>query len=184
LIGMPHAPGWSEILRGELNVADAIRSTHLENLFFIPAGECDPIALKTLVQEELGQVLNWLRSQFDFVVVDTCPVLPVVDALLLGRHMDGVIFSVLNEVSQIPKIYIATQRVAQLGIRTLGAVVNGIRDDKYGYGGYGYGRRQAHKSAPRNGSSHGNPAASAAPAGTPTEVPVATTPIIEGPKVE
>ncbi len=184
LIGMPHVPGWSEILRGELNVADAIRSTHLENLFFIPAGECDPVALKTLVQEELGQVLNWLRSQFDFVIVDTCPVLPVVDALLLGRHMDGVIFSVLNEVSQIPKIYIATQRVAQLGIRTLGAVVNGVRDDKYGYGGYGYGGRNRWKSAANNGSA---PKASEPSAVTPvTKVSstVATAPNVEGPKVE
>ncbi len=143
LLGMSHTPGWAEILRGEINVADAIRQTNLEKLSFIAAGDCDPVALKSLVQEELGQVLNWLRSQYDFVIVDTCPVLPVVDALLLGRHMDGVIFSVLNEVSQIPKIYVATQRVAQLGIRTLGAVVNGIREDKYGYGSYGYGYRKA-----------------------------------------
>jgi hypothetical protein len=56
--------------------------------------------------------------------------------------MDGVIFSVLNEVSQIPKIYVATQRVAQLGIRTLGAVVNGVREGKYGYGRYAYKYRK------------------------------------------
>jgi capsular exopolysaccharide synthesis family protein len=180
LLNLPHTPGWSEILRGELNVADAILPAQLENLFFIPAGDCDPIALKSLVQEELGQVLNWLRAQFDFVIVDTCPVLPVVDALLLGRHMDGVIFSVLNEISQIPKIYIATQRVAQLGIRTLGAVVNGIRDDKYGYGGYGYGRRSKHKKSqqPTSGSQSSSVIS---PNGVTSNVPNSLT---EGPKVE
>ena len=46
------------------HVADAIRATSLEKLSFIGAGDCDPVALKSLVQEELGQVLNWLRSQF------------------------------------------------------------------------------------------------------------------------
>jgi capsular exopolysaccharide synthesis family protein len=182
LLGMTHAPGWSEILRGDLNVADAIRPTHLENLFFIPAGDCDPVALKSLVQEELGQILSWLRSQFDFVIVDTCPVLPVVDALLLGRHMDGVIFSVLNEVSQIPKIYIATQRVAQLGIRTLGAVVSGIRDDKYGYGGYGYGQRKGRKTAQAGASPSANGTSGTRAEAQPN--PHSSAAIGEGPKVE
>ncbi len=88
------------------------------------------------------------------MIVDSCPVLPVVDALLLGRHMDGVIFSVLNDVSQIPKIYIATQRVAQLGIRTLGAVVNGIREEKYGYGHYGYSYHKSGHAKPTPESKH------------------------------
>lgn len=143
LLGLRHAPGCGEILRGEVKVANAIQQTDLDKLFFLAGGECDPIALKSLAQDGLAQMLNWLRTQYDFVIVDTSPVLPVVDALLLGRYMDGVIFSVLNEVSQIPKIYVATQRVAQLGIRTLGAVVNGVREDKYGYGKYTYKYRKA-----------------------------------------
>jgi capsular exopolysaccharide synthesis family protein len=142
LMGAENGPGWAEILRGELNVAEAVQPTAMENLWFIPAGDCDPLALKSLAQEGVGDVLRWLKSQYDFVIVDTCPVLPVVDALLLGRHVDGVIFSILNDVSQIPKIYTATQRVASLGIPALGAVVNGVRDEKYGYGyGYGYNYR-------------------------------------------
>ncbi|MFL5340961.1 MAG: polysaccharide biosynthesis tyrosine autokinase [Gemmataceae bacterium] len=144
LLGTNNAPGWAEILRGELNVAEAIQPTALPNLWFIPAGDCDPMALRTLAAEDLGGVLQWLRSQYDFVIVDTCPVLPVVDALLLGRHVDGVIFSILSEVSQIPKVYTATQRVASLGIRTLGVVINGIREEKYGYGyGHPYGNRSS-----------------------------------------
>jgi succinoglycan biosynthesis transport protein ExoP len=139
MLAAENTPGWSEVLRGELNVTECIQQTQMENLWFIPAGDCDAVSLRALCQEELGQVLVWLRSQYDFVIVDTCPVLPVVDALLLGRHMDGVIFAILNDVSQIPKIYTATQRLLSLGIRMLGAVINGVREDKYGYGGYGYG---------------------------------------------
>ena len=149
LFGLKHAPGCAEILRGEAKVADAIQRTDEDKLFFLAGGECDPIALKSLTQDNLAQMLNWLRTQFDFIIVDTSPVLPVVDALLLGRYMDGVIFSVLSEVSQIPKIYVATQRVAQLGIRTLGAVVNGVREGKYGYGRYAYKyRKQAAAKTP------------------------------------
>jgi capsular exopolysaccharide synthesis family protein len=147
-LNLKNSPGWAEILRGEVKLAQAIQKTDIDNLAFIPGGDCDPAALRSLVNEELGQMLNALRTQYDFIIVDTSPVLPVADALLLGRYMDGVIFSVLNEVSQIPKIYVATQRVAQLGIRTLGAVVNGVREDKYGYGRYGYKYRQAGQAKP------------------------------------
>src|SRR5262249_2436541 len=144
-----NTPGWAEILRGELNITECIQKTAMENLWFIPAGDCDQVSLRSLCQDELGQLLIWLRSQYDFVIVDTCPVLPVVDALLLGRHMDGVIFSVLSDVSQIPKVYIATQRLLSLGIRMLGAVVNGVREEKYGYGDYGYGYGPKAKRTPR-----------------------------------
>ncbi len=62
LLGLNHAPGWAEILRGEINVAKAVQQTKVENLSFIPAGNCDSLALKALVQDELCQVLNWLRG--------------------------------------------------------------------------------------------------------------------------
>lgn len=50
------------------------------------------------------------------------------------------IFSLLREISRLPLIYEAYQRLAILGVRILGAVVNGVQQDKYG-AGYGYGPR-------------------------------------------
>lgn len=138
LLGIEQAPGWCEILRGETTLQEAVRQTALPNLAFVPAGNVDPVALHALVQEGLKESIDSLRHSYDFVVVDTCPVLPVVDALLIGRYVDGVIFSIMYEYSQLPKIYTAAQRVKTVGIRTLGAVVNGTRSDGFGYG---YGHR-------------------------------------------
>jgi polysaccharide biosynthesis transport protein len=60
-------------------------------------------------------------------------VLPVSDVLLVGQHVDGVIFSVLSDVSRFPNVYTAYERLAGLGIRILGAVVNGVRQSRSGY---------------------------------------------------
>jgi succinoglycan biosynthesis transport protein ExoP len=56
-------------------------------------------------------------------------VLPVADSLLLGQRVDGVIFSVLRDVSRLPAVHLAHTRLHNLGIRTLGAVVIGGGND-------------------------------------------------------
>jgi capsular exopolysaccharide synthesis family protein len=133
LFDLPRGPGFSELLRGEVDLAEATRPTLLSGLWVIPAGECDPLALQNLAQGDAGPIFEQLRQQYDFVVVDSCPVLPVADSLLIGQHVDGVIFSILRDVSQAPKVYAAYQRLAMLGVRMLGAVVNRApRGDVYG----------------------------------------------------
>ena len=53
--------------------------------------------------------------------------LPVVDPLLIGQLADGTILSVLRDVSRMPSVYAAHQRLTAGGVRVLGAVVNGVR---------------------------------------------------------
>jgi Mrp family chromosome partitioning ATPase len=85
----------------------------------------------------LETLFNRLRGQFDFVVVDSCPVLPVADALLIGQHVDGVVFSIMQDVSQLPKVMVASEKLHQLSINLLGAVVNGVHMGS-AYYAYGY----------------------------------------------
>ena len=63
--------------------------------------------------------------------LDSCPVLPVADSLLLGQQSDAVVLSLLRDVSRMPKVYAAYQRLAMLGIRMLGAVVSGTHEATY-----------------------------------------------------
>jgi Mrp family chromosome partitioning ATPase len=60
--------------------------------------------------------------------VDSSPVLAVPDALMLGQDADAVLFSVRPGVSEAPHVYAAYERVRELGLPFLGAVVNGVRD--------------------------------------------------------
>ena len=73
----------------------------------------------------MGTLFEQLKQQYDFVIIDAPPVLPVTDSLLIGQHVDGVLFAILSAVSRAPAVYAAQQKLAPLGVRTLGAVVLG-----------------------------------------------------------
>lgn len=124
--------GFSELLRGEIELADAVHETPAATLSVIPAGLCDGVALQSLAQGGACPIFTQLREQFDFVIIDSCPVLPVADTLMIGQSCDAVVFSLLRDVSRMPKVYAAYQRLAMLGIRMLGAVVNGTQESTYG----------------------------------------------------
>ena len=126
---LPREPGLSEVLRGEVSVEDAIRASSVGRLWVLPAGHFDSQAGEALVQDNVATLFEQLRSQYDYVIVDSSPVLPVPDALELGQHVDGVLFSILRDVSRAPEVYAAHQRLAPLGSRTLGAVVIGMESD-------------------------------------------------------
>jgi capsular exopolysaccharide synthesis family protein len=135
LFELPGTPGLCEVLRGEAQLADVIRATPARNLWLIPAGQFDEQALQmfTLSQDGFCPLLDRLKTQFDFIVIDSSPVLPVVDTLVIGQNVDVVVFSLLRDVSRVPNVYAAYQRLATLGIRILGAVVNGVEAGRYGY---------------------------------------------------
>jgi capsular exopolysaccharide synthesis family protein len=129
--GLPAGPGFAEALRGEVEFGDAVRPTPLSRLWVLTAGKCDNHALQALAQEGLGGAFERLKEQYDFLVVDTSPVLPVPDALLLGQHADAVLLAVLRDVSRLPAVHYARQRLEGLGIRVLGAVVLGEKVETY-----------------------------------------------------
>ncbi len=138
LFDIPVAPGCSEILLQEIDVADALQATTVPNLWIIPAGQCNHRVIAALAQgNPLEGLFNRLRGQFDIIIVDTCPILPVADTLLVAQHVDGVVFSILQDVSQLPKVLQASERLNQLNIPLLGAVVNGVKPDIQAYG-YNY----------------------------------------------
>jgi capsular exopolysaccharide synthesis family protein len=125
LFEVPLQPGFSEVLLGEVETADAVQATTLEGLSVIPAGQWDREVMQALARDGMQGVFERLKEEFDFIVVDSHPVLAATDALLLGQQVDAVLLSVLRDVSRTPRVYAACQRLTALGIRLLGAVVNG-----------------------------------------------------------
>jgi capsular exopolysaccharide synthesis family protein len=124
--------GLGEVLRGEASLAEAIRSTPMSALWVLPGGRPDKESVNALAREKGQTVFRALRDGYDFVVVDSSPVLPVADALLLSRHVDGVVFSLLRDVSCVGSVSAACERVSVLGGRVLGVVVNGLAGDHPG----------------------------------------------------
>ncbi|MFO0805712.1 MAG: polysaccharide biosynthesis tyrosine autokinase [Gemmataceae bacterium] len=130
--------GVSEVLCQEVDASDAVQPTAVPNLWVIPAGQCSTRVISALAQgQELESLFNRLRGQFDFIIVDSCPVLPVADALLIGQHVDGVVFSIMQDISQLPKVMVASEKLQQLNVPLLGAVVNNVSGGS-AYYAYGY----------------------------------------------
>jgi len=127
----PLTPGLSELLRGECAPADAIRTCVVKGLSFVPAGEWDVRVSQTLSTDRWRILKTQLSSGFDYVVIDTSPLLLVTDPLLMAQHVDGVVISVLRNVSQIGSVTMARNRLTSLGVKILGVVVNGL--DQNGY---------------------------------------------------
>ncbi|MDH3719364.1 MAG: CpsD/CapB family tyrosine-protein kinase, partial [Planctomycetota bacterium] len=133
--------GLAEVLRGEASVDDVIRPTRAAGLWCMSAGQCDHVALQALTKECVGEIFETVRSEFDFVIIDTGPVMSVVDALLLGQHCDGAVLSVVRRVSQLTTVHETCERLKATGIRIVGCVINGLQGNPFtpGYYAYAYG---------------------------------------------
>ncbi|MHB1034190.1 MAG: polysaccharide biosynthesis tyrosine autokinase [Pirellulales bacterium] len=126
LFELPLENGLCEVLRGEAEVDDVIRPTRVPGLWMIPAGRCDMDSIQALAKEPIHAVFARLKREFDFIVVDSGPVLSIADSLLLGQHVDAVILSLLRDVSQVAKVYEARERLNAVGIPVFGAVMCGV----------------------------------------------------------
>jgi succinoglycan biosynthesis transport protein ExoP len=137
LFDLPGAPGMSEVLRGQLSPVTGYYSEVLPGLAVMTAGQWDDSLIEVLAQQHrLANILNRLKRQHDFLVIDTAPVLATPDTMLIAQHVDGVLFSVLRGISRLPAVYAARERMEMLGVPVVGAVVG--KADMNGLGGYYY----------------------------------------------
>jgi capsular exopolysaccharide synthesis family protein len=128
LFGVTRSPGVCELLTGGAAAGGAIHATPTERLHVLPAGQYSPEAATALARGDLHELFRQLRGQFDFIVVDSSPLLAVSDALMIGVGADGVVFSIRPGVSQAPQVHAAYERARELGLPVLGTVVNGVKD--------------------------------------------------------
>jgi capsular exopolysaccharide synthesis family protein len=133
LFDLPGQPGLGEVLRGEVEANDAVQAGPIEGLYILPAGSGSGEATQLLANPNAVEFFNRLRQEFDYIIIDSSPVLPVVDALLVGAQTDGVILSVRPRVSQLPQVHDACERLHSARIPVLGAVLNGVEVKAYTY---------------------------------------------------
>ncbi len=118
------APGCGELLVQEVDLAEAVRPAGVPNLWVVPPGERSDRVTAALAQgHPLKVLLQQLRRQFDLLVIDAGPVLPGVDAALVGRHTDGVVLSVHRDVSRLPSVRAAADTLARQHVPVIGVVV-------------------------------------------------------------
>jgi capsular exopolysaccharide synthesis family protein len=124
---------------------DLLRATPIPTLFLITAGPVPPDPLELLGSDKMAALIAQLKKDFDFVLVDTPPVLAVSDALVIGSRLDAAIMVVRRGRTPREALRRAQERLEEHKIKDLGVVLNGVRmqdlDEYNGLAYYGHGKR-------------------------------------------
>ena len=135
--GFDLQPGVAEVLDQSAELESAIQQTPQANLDVLTAGCRQEKLFSGSSAGLLEELFRTLRQDYEFVIVDSCPVLPVVDARVVGQHVDGVILSLVKDFSKLPQAARTCEIMKSYGIRLIGTVVTGCElDDQY----YGEGQ--------------------------------------------
>ncbi|MBR0659902.1 GumC family protein [Neoroseomonas oryzicola] len=126
--GPPGAPGLAEILAGNLvgDGRDVLREAE-KGLHVLPSGSIAGDAQELLGSPRLGKLLDWASKNFDLVLIDTPPVLPAADALLVARQADATVFAVRWERTPRAAARDALRLLNATGARVVGAVMTQVK---------------------------------------------------------
>jgi len=106
---------------------DLLQKTQVTGLFLLPAGVHPPNPSELLASERMKQLAKWAREQFDFVLVDTPPILAVSDAILPGAISDGVVLCFRANQIERETARRCTEQLRMSGVKILGIVLNRYR---------------------------------------------------------
>lgn len=140
MFGMQPDNGVSDVLGKRISVQEAIKPTRVGELFVMPRGVIPPNPSELLMSQQLTDLLNEVKEQFDLVIVDTPPIMAVTDAAIVGRQCGVTMIVARFGLNPIKELEVTKQRFEQNGITVKGVVLNAVERRASGYGyGYGYG---------------------------------------------
>src|SRR5438876_432943 len=125
-LGVEVDRGLSNVLAGQEELESVIHALEAPPLFFVPAGSLPRNPADLVSSPRMRQALERLRSQYDFVIIDTPPVLPVTDAVVLAREADAVVLVVKGHGTPSALVREARDRLLMAGAPLLGVVVNDV----------------------------------------------------------
>ncbi len=140
MLGAPAAPGLSDYLRGDVNELAVTQSGQEGNLWFIPGGTKTANPSELLSNGRLKSLLDHMAPFFDWIILDSPPCLPVMDANVVADFCDGLLFVV--KAGSTPAEIAQRARQELEGRNLLGVVLNAVNDKALAYGSYynhGYG---------------------------------------------
>lgn len=127
--------GLTKYLTADLALVDLLRDTPIPKLFLINAGPVPPNPGELLGSEKMANLIDLLKEAFDFILVDTPPVLAVSDAIVLGPLMNGAILVVRGGKTPREALKQAREKLDAHKINGMGVIINHaqMRDFDYYY---------------------------------------------------
>ena len=137
----------TDLALGNMHLNDILSTPGLQNFFFIPQGNAQTNPTELLSSGRMNQLLATLKEEFDIIFIDTPPILPVADGIVLSKKVDGVIL--VYKVGAVPKkaFQLCKERLDAVEANILGVVLNGLRPETAGssYSKYSMKAYNVHK---------------------------------------
>jgi capsular exopolysaccharide synthesis family protein len=138
------SPGLCEVLKGKYTCEEAIDKYADVTLHVLTAGVLDCSPHRLVGNVTFPNLIEKLRQTYDYIIIDTPPILAASEALLIANVADAAIICARRDFSRIDQVVNAFSRLQSAGVNTVGAVLNGIPQYAYAYryGSYYYERHQ------------------------------------------
>jgi succinoglycan biosynthesis transport protein ExoP len=125
-LGVQNGSGLTHALTGNRDVADFIKETAMLNLFLLSRGEISPNPAELLGSTKMRQLLESLETRYGFIIIDSAPLLPISDSVLLSTKVDGVVLVTKAQVVSRHVVRQACKRLAYVRAKVLGVILNNI----------------------------------------------------------
>jgi succinoglycan biosynthesis transport protein ExoP len=150
--------GLVDILTGQRTVEEVAMTDLVKRVTFISSGPIPPNPAELLGSLEMASLIDRLASEYDYVLIDSPPVLPVTDSVILSRYVDGVVLVLKGASTPRRVVNDARKRLQSVGARILGVVLNHVdvtSGDYYYYNRYysAYYREETETQSSRSASS-------------------------------
>jgi succinoglycan biosynthesis transport protein ExoP len=138
-------PRLQKVFRGKMNIGlvnylaanipldDVIQDTQVPNLSIVLCGPTPPNPSELLGSDRMKHLIHELRNRFAFVIFDSPPVMAVTDSIVLAANADGVVLCVHGGQTPRDIVQRAAERLRQSNIPVLGALLNNLDLQQYGY---------------------------------------------------
>ena len=134
--------GFSSVLKASTNTfttfSKLIKRDVSSKLDLVLAGAVPENAGELIMNEQVIKFLDFARKKYEYIIVDTPPVLPVSDSLSLARYSDGVIVVIKAGSTRIAQFQGVLLRIRGVGLEPVGCILNMIPEDARDYDDYGY----------------------------------------------
>jgi capsular exopolysaccharide synthesis family protein len=148
VFGLTNDVGLASVLMGEVSVSEAVQPVPgYERLFALTAGALAPNPSELLSLKQTSEIIFGLQTHFDYVLLDSPPVLPVTDSVVLSEWVEAVVIVTAAGVTRRKALRRAIELLRQTAAPVVGLVLNRAKPEP----GYAYSYRQDGTPAPRQG---------------------------------
>ncbi|MGU5645753.1 polysaccharide biosynthesis tyrosine autokinase [Aeromonas caviae] len=139
VMGQEMGAGLSAYLAGQSEMMQVISKTGFDGLDFVCRGAVPPNPSELLMHPRFKALLDWAAEHYDFVIVDSPPILAVTDAAIVGQHVGASLLVARFAKTAVKEVEVAIRRFEQNGVAIKGILLNAVEKKASSYyGNYGY----------------------------------------------